>query len=389
MGGAGIAAKQLHLALLEKGRNSTLVTKVKLGMDIPSHHYTGYNEEGSELSNFYFKNKKSGYDLFSFPFASLDIQEIDAVKQADIVHLHWISDFFVDYKKIFSLKNKKFIWTLHDANPFTGGCHVTDGCMKFTFNCNYCPQLEGTVDEYLSNKLLNYKLDALANIGERDMKIVTPSQWLGGLSGSSAALKRFEHSVIPNIINFSLNRPNRDHTRSKLKIKDNEIAFFFVANNVESIRKGADVLRMALQQISKKYEIRLILAGQSSGMYFNGINTLDLGFVKEKDILQEAYSVADAFLLPSLSENFPNSIIESFLCGTPVIASNVGGIPEQVNSSNGILAEAGNVDAWVSALSTFIVNRKGFERSSIAKDAEEKYNTDKVISKYLELYDSF
>ena len=73
MGGAGIAAKQLHLALLEKGRNSTLVTKVKLGTDIPSHHYTGYNEEGSELSNFYFKNKNSNLNIIklSAPVDSL------------------------------------------------------------------------------------------------------------------------------------------------------------------------------------------------------------------------------------------------------------------------------------------------------------------------------
>jgi glycosyltransferase involved in cell wall biosynthesis len=63
--------------------------------------------------------------------------------------------------------------------------------------------------------------------------------------------------------------------------------------------------------------------------------------------MQEAYARADLFVIPSLQENFPNTILESFAVGTPVVGFAAGGIASMiVEGQNGALAPA--VDPWAS-----------------------------------------
>ena len=60
----------------------------------------------------------------------------------DILNLHWIAD-FVDYPSFFGAfsKNTRIVWTLHDMNAFTGGCHYDLGCGRYLGECGNCPQL--------------------------------------------------------------------------------------------------------------------------------------------------------------------------------------------------------------------------------------------------------
>lgn len=406
MGGAGIAAKQLHLQLLNNHVNSTFLTKVKLGNDIQGHQIiTPEKKKGlmnaivNRLSNtikyrfpffdnnlnYYLKNRKSGFEYFSFPFSDIDLTSVDSVRNADIVHLHWISDGFVDYKNVFSL-NKKYVWTLHDMNPFTGGCHSSDGCMKFQTNCNYCFQLEGTPDEYISYKILDYKLNALSKLDDDQLTIITPSQFLSDLSKTSKCFSRFKHVVIPNVIDFPMENTLQPECRRKLGIGDDKMVFLFVAHHVGNVRKGIYVLKEALAQLSHKENIRLITIGEKSGLQIAGIETIELGFLTDKLKIKEAYTAADAFLLPSMGENFPNTIVESLITGTPVIASNVGGIPEQVNDKNGILAEANSVKDWVRALNYFIDHKQNYNREEIEHIAKSKYDVNRITEEHLKIY---
>jgi glycosyltransferase involved in cell wall biosynthesis len=207
------------------------------------------------------------------------------------------------------------------------------------------------------------------------------------LSKQSRILGRFDHSVIPNIINFPNDNFERDGSRTDLGFNPEDLVFLFVAHSSDSIRKGSDVLRKAMQNIRDKQKVKLITIGQRSEKYYEGLNVIELGFVKDKNVLKKAYIAADAFLLPSMSENFPNTIIESHLCGTPVIASNVGGIPEQINPKNGILVELGDVEAWIRELNAFDRNR--FNRTEIAATAGHRYDNHAITENYLKLYNSF
>jgi len=354
---------------------------------MPSHQIVKTNNAFADLSGYYRKNQKPEFEYFSFPFSETDLSKVEAVVDSDIIHLHWISDSFIDYKNVFSL-NKKFVWTLHDMNPFTGGCHHSDGCNKFKNNCNYCYQLEGTVDEYVSGKILNYKKEALAKLTDDQLVIVTPSKWLSDLSKQSSIFKRFVHVVIPNIINLPVSGANRDVSRLRLGIKNDEIALLFVAHGLDNPRKGISALITAIEGMEKKEDLKIITVG-AEGMKINGVNCTNLGFVKDNSKLAEAYVAADVFMLPSLAENFPNTIVESLLCGTPVIASAVGGIPEQITKENGILVQSNSAEEWVKAINSFIKEKESFNRDKIKTSAKQKYDTAKVLSDYVSLYKSF
>jgi glycosyltransferase involved in cell wall biosynthesis len=407
MGGAGIAAKQLHLALLNYGISSKLLTLISLG-EKTEEHYIFQPKQSNLLKKIYnrvlatinyrlpflskhnkgylLKNKEEGFEMFSFPFSNLNIQNNEHIKNADIIHLHWVSDGMIDYRFFFKNIKKPIVWTLHDMNPFTGGCHQSDGCEKYTSTCVSCFQLEGTRNERISKKNLQYKAKGLQAIKNNQLKILTPSQWLCNLSKVSKCFSRFEHFQIPNIINFPIGNITKTEARLFFNINEDERVLLFVANTTNNNRKGIDVLIKALEDIKAKEKTRLLIIGKNSPGLINDINKTELGFVTDKIILKNAYIASDVFLLPSIAENFPNTIVESLLCGTPVIASKVGGIVEQIHSENGILVPVKDVKGWTSAINSFFENQKQFNSQIISHKAFEKYNHQMILEKHLNLY---
>jgi glycosyltransferase involved in cell wall biosynthesis len=403
LGGAGIAAKNLHLGLKKAGLHSDLVTKYRMGPAVENHYLLGTEKESvlnrlwkgitsrlpligvTSLEDYYLSGRPKGFEHFSLPWSGLKPGHNRYITDADIIHLHWVSDGFIDYRKIFELRNKKFVWTLHDMNPFTGGCHHSDGCLKFQANCNYCPQLKGTRDEYLSGKVLRYKREALSHIGDEQLTIVTPSNWLSQLSQSSSLFSRFRHKVIPNVVNHVPVVANRKVLRQKLGLKEDETVFLFVAHHYDNPRKGMAMLLAAFEKI-KERSFRLLVLGEKLGNEKLSDKIIRAGYLNDREKISELYEAADAFLLPSRAENFPNTIVEALLSGTPVLASAVGGIAEQLNEKNGILLEPGNSGSWAEALLQFMTKKDKYDRDAIRKEALERYGEENIIQAYLQLY---
>ncbi|MCC6370019.1 MAG: glycosyltransferase [Bacteroidia bacterium] len=401
LGGAGIAAKNLHLALLQNGIASSFVSKWQLGPEFeggsklteaaPNVTHRIKNALLSRLwpqllqapEELILKNRNPKWEHFSFPWADSDPFSHSAISTADIIHLNWVADGFMDYNKVF-VPEKKYVWTLHDMNPFTGGCHHSDGCEKFTDTCNFCPQLSGERNQYASNVIFNYKLKALSAINSQDMVVVAPSQWLSTLASKSSLLGRFKHLTIPNIINWPQQTLNRSALRNENGITENETLFLFVAHHYDNPRKGVAVLLKALEAL-KDENYKVYVVGNELGQIKNPHIKI-CGYISDKTKLMELYSMADAFLLPSVAENFPNTIVEALLCGTPVIASNVGGIPEQINNSNGLLVQSHTSEAWTEVIKNFISHKQSFNREIIKQEAQKKYATTNIIEKYMAVY---
>ena len=59
------------------------------------------------------------------------------------------------------------------------------------------------------------------------------------------------------------------------------------------------------------------------------------------------YNASDLTIVPSINENFPNVILESMSCGTPVISFNTGGISNIIDNKNGVLVENFNIDKFI------------------------------------------
>ena len=112
----------------------------------------------------------------------------------------------------------------------------------------------------------------------------------------------------------------------------------FIAQKATNPYKGMDYLIEACQLMSETYpEMRdntcvAILGGH--GEDFEGklpFPTISLGYVSEDKRIVDIYNAADVFVLPSLSENLPNTIMEAMACGVPSVGFKVGGIPEMID----------------------------------------------------------
>ena len=261
----------------------------------------------------------------------------------DIVNLHWINQGFIsinDIKKI----DKPIVWTLHDSWAFTGGCHIPFSCNKYQTKCSKCEQLKLNCIIDLS-KFIWRKKDKCYK--EVDITFVTPSNWLSECVGKSALLRNKQVKVIPNGIDIQKYKPiEKKFARSVLNIESGKrIILFGAVDSTSDENKGFKYLQQAIKKlhfyINNSDDVEIIVFGSNEPENIPdfGYPIKYLGRLHDDISLNVLYSCVDVMVVPSKSENFPNTVLESLSCGTPVVAFAIGGIPDQIDhKKNGYLA---------------------------------------------------
>ena len=411
-GGAGVAAVRLHEALLGSGVDSKLLTLHKNSDSIQEHYlfrkvdaarfrsvsivmsYVDRILKRFKLKSDYYRKhwsysmdgRPKGHRLFNFTISEYHLEMHPLVKEADIIHLHWVCGGFLDFKGFFTKVSKKVVWTLHDMNPFTGGCHYANECDGYMKDCHTCPQLEGTADLSIAKKMLSQKIKVL-NDRREGLSIVTPSKWLMECSRQSALFRSYNHQHIYNVVaGEECYLTNKAASRNNLSIPLDKKVVLCIASFTD-LRKGNDIMLGALPWMAEK-NVLLCMVGSISEKMKSEEGVMQLGYVKDKAKMREIYNAADVFVLPSMADNFPNTIVESLRCGTPVVAFDVGGIPEQITEHNGILVEERSEQSLASALDEFFENNHLYNREAISKQASDRYAVGEVLSKHMNLYRS-
>ena len=372
-GGAGIAAIRLNQALLENRVDSSVITLEKTSSD-PTVKVIYYRETSIEpgtssalsvaaeswrsiASNY--PERPWGLELFSKADSAVNLTNIDEVQRADIVHLHWVAG-LADYDEMASaLKEKKIVWTLHDMNPFTGGCHYADTCDRYMQSCGACPQLGSTVEEDLSRRNWLKKYRSLQQL---DITVVTPSRWLAQCVVQSSILDNARVVTIPNGIPTHIFKPyNRDEVRESLQIPRDAKVILFGAESIANNRKGFVYLLEALKRYREPSGQKVILV--TFGLLDPTIALdspyplVQLGRIDDEAHLASIYSMADVTVIPSLEDNLPNVVLESMSSGTPVLGFNIGGIPDMIDHlSTGYVARARDVDDLMNGIQWMIDN---------------------------------
>ena len=309
---------------------------------------------------------------------------------ADVVHLHWIS-YFADYPSFFQSipETIPIVWTLHDQNAFTGGCHYSAGCTQFESSCGSCPQVTNSNSRDVSAHTFLAKKKALSN---RNIYVVAPSKWMLKLAEASPIWPKsasFHHIRL----GFNLKKfypVEKQHARQQLGIHSDAFLIGFGADDVKSKRKGVGFLLEALDSLSSNKDVEGLVFGSGDIEVPKGVNKLhQLGYVDSIDRQRLIYSAADVVVVPSTEDNQPQVGLEAMACGTPVVGFDTCGIPEMVrHGKTGLLAEAGNAENLAKQLSWIISNPMQRKQMGMeARNMMEQFHDSKVqADQYFQLY---
>ena len=316
----------------------------------------------------------------------LDWKSIDA----DIAHLHWIS-FFADYPSFFGSipSSVPVVWTLHDMNAFTGGCHYTNGCASFKFGCGSCPQVTNSKPQDVSQSTFKTKQSSLR---KKNIHVVTPSDWMRQQAMESKIWPaQTSFHTIRYGLDLELFRPlNKQESRLKLGIESDAVLIAFGAEDVNNKRKGVQHLLPALANLQTQRDVECVVFGSGEIESGSGVPHIhQMGYVESEQRQSLIYSAADIVVVPSREDNQPQVGLEAMACGTPVVGFNAGGIPEYVrDGATGLIADHGNEAHLADRISCLVDNQDA--RRSMGQQArlmmEREFEISQQSQKYTEFY---
>lgn len=318
------------------------------------------------------KAAKKSDTFFTSPItAYTNIINHPLIKEADIVHLHWVSD-FVDFPSFFKKVNKPIVWTIHDENPGLGGFHYTLHKNKSSH-------------EYLilDRKYEDIKRKAIN--GNNRPHLIAISKIMYSFIKNNSILKGCPISLIHNGVDCNLFHPiSLNQCRNDLGIPLNKKVFLFSSFQIEDERKGLLVLISALEALNDNNILLICLGNYKAIPKSKNIEITCAGLIKDYEILSKYYSAADFFVLSSFQESFGQTPLESMACGTPVIAFPCGCIPELINKTNGIMCDDYTIESLTNGFKQAL--RTSYNREDIRKDVLSRFSYEVIAKQYISLY---
>lgn len=395
-GGAAVAANRLMKALNNNGAKAKMLVRDKetdalTVVSLPHSPRLRWHFLWERLVIFY-RLHFSRQHLFEIDIANAgsDITKLPEFKEADVIHLHWINQGMLSLKGIRKIlqSGKPVVWTMHDIWPATALCHVTLGCERFTTQCQHCRLLPdgGSSNDY-SATIWQRKQRMLA---DGSIYFVACSRWLASEAKRSALLKGQKITSIPNPIDTRVyKRGNKQEARQRLGLPLDKKLILFASQRVTNVNKGMDYLIEACQQLQVADAAVVILGGHAEEVVSQlSLKAYPLGYVNEEQRIVDVYQAVDVFVLPSLSENLPNTIMEAMACGVPCVGFKVGGIPEEIDHRhNGYVAEYRNAEDLARGI-RWILSEADYEKlsQSAVQKVMQNYSQQSVALKYLDVY---
>ena len=402
-GGAAIAAGRLMYALKksnvkakmlvrDKQTDRITVVPIKGGMLLPLKFL--WERFVIFLANHL---RRKGIFLVDIANTGTDITNMREFQQADIIHLHWTNQGFLSLSNIEKIvrSGKPVIITMHDMWYFTGICHYSSSCTKYTSQCEHCEQLgngKSLIDlsrQVFDKKKKIYNLSPVTFVG--------CSKWITDLARKSALTQGHTVISIPNPIDMEVFRPvPKNEIRRKLGFASNRKIILFGAQRITDERKGFNYLVQASFWIKQHNpelaaNIVVIVVGGDSTKIQNQIpfEIRSIRYVKEEQQMVELYNAADIYVTPSLQDNLPNTIVEAMACGIPCVGFNIGGIPEMIDhKQNGYVATCRDAADLGKGIEWTLTTDYPALSAAARQKALDNYSEKAVARKYIDVYDN-
>lgn len=341
-----------------------LLMKVLKFMSRPSYEYYKWRRKRAE---------KTGKEFFTSPLTDYThLPDHPAIKEADIIHLHWIAD-FVDYPSFFRKIQKPIVWTIHDENPGLGGFH-------------YRSHLQQANDVYrkLDSDYASIKKKAISN-GKRP-HLVAISTMMKLFFEHNDILGKCPITLIHNGVDGGQYKMyDKESSREKLNLPEGKTVFLFSSYDIYDKRKGLKQLIDALEALHDDSTL-LICIGGYKDVPETGLDIRCTGIVRDKNMLSLYYSAANFFVLSSFQEAFAQTPLEAMSCGTPVISFPCSGSADLINDENGVLCDDFTTEALKNGIRTAL--GKTYDRQQIRESVLARFSYDKIARQYIELYKS-
>lgn len=309
----------------------------------------------------------------------------------DIVHIHNIHGYFLNYRILFDFLSKSgipVVWTVHDCWLYTGHCYYYSyaGCNKWQTGCGHCPQKKEFPASYFSDRSHRNWLDkktAFTSMPLDKLTIVPVSDWIRE-EMSRSFLKDYHFQVIHNGINTEVfDVYDATAVRQQYSLGDKHI--FLGVASIWSREKGlADFIKMS--ELIGQDEVIVLVGIKPEDMKLLPKNVVAIARTENIRQLAELYSAADVFINPTWQDNYPTVNLEAIACGTPVVTYRTGGSIEAITDTTGFIVEQGDVAGLVDAARCIIRRGKEAYRNVCRQYAVANFRKEDRYADYLNLY---
>jgi glycosyltransferase involved in cell wall biosynthesis len=325
----------------------------------------------------------------------LDIEPALArLPKPDVVFIYWISGMLTaaDIRRLYERVMCPLVWVMPDMEPLSGGCHYSGGCKKFQSRCEHCPQLVRSGSYDLAYRTWCAKHRNLSS--GIPLSFITASQWALERLRESSLFGHCRADKILAPMNSYMRPFSKGIARDVLGLPQSAKIILIGSQKLHDPRKGMDLLLMAAHALDsrevldraeiQKEDVLFLVMGKGADSLCAKLPfaSRDLGFVSSQVELALAYQAADLFACPSLEDGGPMMISQSMLCGTPVVAFNMGIAPDLIRSEeNGYIAQIGDVRDFVRGLEWVLTN-SSIAGKQAAEWAAVQHSPDRIVRAY-------
>lgn len=389
-GGAARAAFQLHTGLLDAGHRSHMLVNQRFE-DRPEIDRIGFPRTipGRALNRAILEGERmTGMQNLLQPRRGAFLSH-EFIRDADIIHLHNVHGNFFPHTMLPRMSRvAPIVWTLHDTWALTGHCAYNYDCDRWRSGCGECPRLAEYPPIAVDTTRLLWSVKR-RTYEHTDVTVVAPSTWLARMASESPLFRGRTVAHIPYSVDTKSFLPlQKADARRELGLDPNVVVLMAsVVSGGE--RKGPHFLAAAVDQMTNR-PVTLLVIGGGALDAAPSCTIRAMGHVESRRHMNLCYAAADVFVLPTLADNLPVSVLEAFASGTPVAAFDVGGVPDLVvPHETGSLARLGDAGDLARAIDDLLSDSNRLSRmaATCRARAVSEFSPELQARRYIDVYE--